>query len=245
MRNKKIVSVFIMAGVLLTLCACQSNNRMIPASEATETVSEKDSSSTEEKEDKKDKKSKRESKKQETTEASENVTQIVSRNTSEKLMDSTGRFTISVAELDGFARNFGSPNLIQYISTESLYADISYQIYEDYDEAKVLKMAETFASSSSYGNSIKDKPESFTFSGKAGDFNGYMLSYSADGGRVVYQMLLMKTLRENCVLAITYQQDNEPIDQKDISKFLTKDVVIDGKVSSTEAASTEEEAKTE
>ena len=219
MRTTKLLSLLFVTGASLCPCACQSNNKMIPANQTSETVESTVLDSSES--------SKKNPTESATTEASENVTQVVSRNTSEKLSDSTGTIQVEVGEIDDYARNFGSSNLIQYIGTGSVYSDISYQIYEGYNEEKVLKMTESFASSQTYGNSLKDKTATFTFSGKGGDYNGYTLSYTASGGRVVYQMLLVKTLREGCVLAISYQQDNKTFNHEDMAKFVTEGMLID------------------
>ncbi len=242
MRKTKLLSLLLITSTAIFLCACQSNNKMIPANKTSEeAVMNKTVESTTL--DSSETSQKQASTESATTEASKNVTQVVSRNTSEKLTDSTGSIQIAVGELKDYSRNFGSSNLIQYIGTGATYSDISYQIYEGYDEAKVLKMTESFASSANYGNSLKDKTATFTFSGKNGDFNGYTLSYTANGGRVVYQMLLVKTLKEGCVLAINYQQDNETFNYKDVAKFVTDEMLIEmtsSEPETTETVTTEE-----
>lgn len=238
--NKKYLMALCITGMVFSATGCGKSNQMIRAdSVSTETVSEdkQDSTSHAQQEDR------TESGDPATTEAYENVTQVVSRNTSEKLIDSTGKIQVSVDEINGFSRNFGSPALIQLIGTGPVYTDVNFQLYEGYDIERVKKLIETFASSDSYGNKIQDKTAEFDFTGKSGNYKGYTLSYS-NGSKIVYQMLLVQAVREDCILAINYQQDNQNFDFNDTAKLMTDSVSLDASGSAAES-STEPSSETQ
>lgn len=233
MRKKYLLTACLIGAAAVCLCGCKKNNKMVPVEQNQESTSDvmaedipSDNGKT--------------TTEEESTEAYENVTQVVSRNTSEKLSDSTGKINIAVGELEGFSRNFGSPALIQYIGTGSVYTDINYQIYEGYDTERVKKLIETFANSDAYGNEIKDKTAEFDF----GDYKGYTLSYK-NNDKTIYQLLLVKTLNSNSVFAINYQQDNEDFDYNTVSELLTKAVSFDGEVSTESDKITSDETSEE
>lgn len=214
--KKRYVLAVCLVGVL-ALTGCGNKNTLMKKSDVT--AEEKDTDSKDEG-DKDEALSDKESK-DGTTEAYENATRVVERNMSEKLSSSAGDVTVMVGTLDGYVRNFGSSELIQYLSEGNIYTDISYQLYEGYGMEQVKKLSETFANSKDYGNVIKDKVADFSVD----DYNGFTLSYE-NNGKVVYELVLVKEVNSNCLLAITVLQDNTKIDNDKMSKLVTGAVTI-------------------
>lgn len=214
MRKRYLFAICLIGAIALS--GCGKNNTLMKASDASTEVANDDSSDSGSGEE--------ESKKEgndETTEAYENVTRVVDKNVSEKLANSAGNVTVVVGSLDGYARNFGSPALIQYLSTGTTFTDITYQLYEGYGIDQIKKLAETFANSQDYGNSIKGKIADYTYE----DYTGFTLSYD-NNGKTVYELILTREVNSNCLLAITILQDNEKLDNDKISKLTTSAVSV-------------------
>ena len=136
---------------------------------------------------------------EETTEAQKNVTKVVEKNVSEKLSSSSGDVTVAVEGLDGYSR----------------------QLYEGYKPEQITKLAETYANSADYGNKMKDKLEEFSYE----DYSGVTLSFE-NNGKNVYEMVLMKEVNANCILAITILQDNKKLNNDAVAKLVTSAVSV-------------------
>ena len=234
MKKRYLFAICLIGAIALS--GCGKNNTLMKASDAPTEVSNDDSSSggdSGEEESKKDSNN-------ETTEAYENVTRVVEKNVSEKLTDSVGDVTVVVGSLDGYARNFGSPALIQYLSTGKTFTDITYQLYEGCGIDQIKKLAETFANSKDYGNSIKEKIADYTYE----DYTGFTLSYD-NNGKTVYELILIKEVNSNCLLTITILQDNEKLDNDKISKLTTSAVSIATSKQESESSAESSEKKSE
>lgn len=208
MRKRYLLGLCLAGALVLT--GCGNQKKLMTAEDAKkETVKteQTDSGNTEETE--------------ETTEAQKNVTKVVEKNVSEKLSSSSGDVTVAVEGLDGYSRNFGSASLIQYLSTGSVFTDISYQLYEGYKPEQITKLAETYANSADYGNKMKDKLEEFSYE----DYSGVTLSFE-NNGKNVYEMVLMKEVNANCILAITILQDNKELNNDAVAKLVTSAVSV-------------------
>ena len=214
MKKRHLFAICLIGAIALS--GCGKNNTLMKASDAPTEVANGDSSDGGSGEGESGKESG-----DETTEAYENVTRVVEKNVSEKLTNSAGNVTVVVGNLDGYARNFGSPALIQYLSTGKTFTDITYQLYEGYGVDQIKKLTETFANSKDYGNSIKDKLADYTYE----DYTGFTLSYD-NNGKTVYELVLIKKVNSNCLLAITILQDNDKLDNDKISKLTTSAVSI-------------------
>lgn len=228
MKKKYLLAMCLIGAIALS--GCGKNNKLMKASDATTEVSE-DGSGVSNDEDASNGKND-----DATTEAYENVTRVVEKNVSEKLTNSAGNVTVVVDSLDGYVRNFGSPALIQYLSSGKTYTDITYQLYEGYGVDQIKKLSETFANSKDYGNSIKDKIADYTYE----DYTGFTLSYD-NNGKTVYELVLIREVNSNCLLTITVLQDNEKLNNDKIAKLTTSAVsVATGKQDAETSKSSEE-----